>query len=133
MVDFKVVLSDPQTGLSYKMEATGGMAGALIGKNVGEEISGDALGLTGYTIAITGASDKTGIPARRDLPGTARRHILLSESTGFHASYDGQRCRKTIRSSEITQDFVQINAKVTQYGEKDLKSIFATEAAPAEE
>jgi small subunit ribosomal protein S6e len=37
---------------------------------------------------------------------------------------DGERRRKTVRSSEITQDFVQINARVTTYGEKTLEEIF---------
>ena len=37
---------------------------------------------------------------------------------------DGERRRKTIRSSEITQDFVQINARVTAYGEKTLDELF---------
>lgn len=127
MADFKIVLSDPQTGMSYKVDATGGAAGALIGKQVGEEISGEAFGLPGYTIAITGGTDKTGIPARRDLPGVSRRRLLLSEGTGFKPHYNGERKRKSVRGNEITQDFVQINAKVVKYGEKDLKSIFAPE------
>ncbi len=129
MTDFKVVLSDPKEGISYKVEATGGMAGALIGKSVGDIIAGDALGFAGYQIAITGATDKTGIPARRDLPGLTRRKLLLANGTGFRPTYDGQRRRMTIRGAEINEDFVQINAKVVGYGEKSLKDYFA----PAEE
>lgn len=124
MADFKVVLSDPRTGVSYKIDATGGQAGAFIGKSIGENITGEALGFSGYTIRITGASDKTGTPARRDLSGTGRRRLLLSEGTGFHPTYDGQRVRKSIRGAEITGDFVQINAQVVEYGSKDLKSYF---------
>jgi hypothetical protein len=37
---------------------------------------------------------------------------------------DGERRRKTVRSSEITPDFVQINAQVTSYGEKKLEELF---------
>lgn len=125
MADFKVVLSDPQDGISYKVEATGGMAGAFIGKSVGDIISGDALGFAGYQIAITGATDKTGIPARRDLPGLGRRKILLANGTGFKPTYHGQRRRMSVRSAEINGDFVQINAKVVEYGEKSLKEYFA--------
>jgi small subunit ribosomal protein S6e len=42
---------------------------------------------------------------------------------------DGQRKRKSIRGNEITADFVQINAKVTQYGEKPLEEIFVKPVA----
>ena len=135
MADFQVILSDPRAGVSYKIDATGGQAGAFIGKSIGEQITGEALGFSGYSIQITGATDKTGTPARRDLPGTGRRRLLLSEGTGFHPTYNGQRVRKSIRGSEITGDFVQINAKVVEYGSKDLKSYFEAPEeteAPAE-
>jgi small subunit ribosomal protein S6e len=130
MVDFKVVLSDPKNGMSYKIDATGGASGAFIGKEIGDEVIGDPLGFPGYTLMITGGTDKTGIPARKDLPGPNRRRLLLSDSTGFNAVEDGQRRRKTVRGREITTDFVQINAKVVGYGDKDLKDYFAP---PAEE
>jgi small subunit ribosomal protein S6e len=134
MADFKIVLSDPQTGHSYKVDATGGSASAFIGKSIGEKMGGDVLGLAGYTIQITGASDKNGTPGRRDLPGNQRRRILLSKSVGFKPTYDGERRRKAIRGKEITADIVQINAKVSEYGEKSLKSIFEPEEpAPSEE
>lgn len=132
MADFKVVLSDPKNGMAYNIEATGGMAGSLMGKSIGEVIKGDLLGFEGYSIEITGATDRTGIPARKDLPGSGKRKLLLSESTGFRPTYDGQRMRKTIRAAEITGDFVQINAKVVEYGAKDLKAYFEPEEQPAE-
>ncbi len=129
MVDFKVVLSDPNSGRSYKIDATGAVAGALVGKRIGESIDGNALGLAGYTVEITGGTDKTGIPARRDLPGSGRKRLLLSESTGFHPTYDGERRRKSIRGGEINQDFVQINAIVKTYGEKSLQDYFGPKEA----
>ena len=129
MVDFKVVLSDPKTGRSYKMTASGGTAGAFIGKRVGGEIDAGPLGLPGYRVMITGASDRNGTPARRELPGAGRRRLLLAGGVGFNPVEDGQRARKAVRASEITQDFVQINAKVTQYGEKALDDLLAAPAA----
>ena len=127
MADFNIVLSEPKTGVSYKIEATSGITGALMGKSIGDEISGDVFGFAGYTIQITGATDKTGIPARKDLPGVGRRKLLLSKGVGFKPTYGGQRVRKSIRGAEINSDFVQINAKVVTSGEKDLKSYFETE------
>ena len=130
MADFKLILSDPKTGKSYKIDATGGAAGALVGKKVGDVVDGEAFGLSGYEVTITGGTDKTGIPARRDLPGGMRRRLLLSKGTGFSPEKKGERRRKSVRGNEITPDFVQVNAKVVTYGKKDLKSIFEPEAAP---
>jgi small subunit ribosomal protein S6e len=125
MADFKVVLSDPKTGKAYNVAATGAVAGSIIGKNVGEEIDATPLGFDGYTIKITGASDRNGTPARQSLPLSGRRRALLRGGVGFNPVMDGQRRRKMIRGSEITSDFVQINAIVTQYGFKSLEQYFA--------
>ena len=129
MVDFKVVLSDPKTGLSYKIDATGAAAGALLGKKIGTEVDGAPFGLNGYKITITGGSDKTGTPARPDLPGNGRRNLLLSDGFGFHAKHNGERKRKSQRGNEIAADFFQVKAKISTYGEKPIAEIFA----PAEE
>jgi small subunit ribosomal protein S6e len=129
MVDLKVVVSDPKTGRAYNVDATGGAAGAIVGRRIGDELDAGALGLAGYKIKITGASDRTGIPAKRGLPGAGRRKLLMAGGVGFHPKTDGERRRKMIRSNEITQDFVQINAQVTAYGEKPLEDIFKKEEA----
>lgn len=124
MVEFKVVVSDPKNGRAYNVDASGGAAGAIVGKRIGDEIDAGPLGLSGYKLRITGASDRTGIAAKKSLPGAGRKKLLLAGGIGFHPGMDGERRRKTIRSSEITQDFVQINALVTAYGEKKLDELF---------
>ncbi|HSQ94232.1 MAG TPA: 30S ribosomal protein S6e [Methanoregula sp.] len=124
MVEFKVVVSDPKSGRAYNVDASGGAAGAIVGKHIGDEIDAGTLGLAGYKIQITGGSDRTGITAKKGLPGAGRKKLLLAGGIGFHPTMDGERRRKTIRSSEITQDFVQINAQVTAYGEKTLEELF---------
>lgn len=43
---------------------------------------------------------------------------------GFNPTKKGERRRKTVRGSEITQDFVQINVKVIEYGTTSLADIF---------
>ena len=96
------------------------------------EMGVNPFGLAGYKITITGGSDKTGTPARADLPGNGRRGLLISDGFGFNAKKEGERRRKGQRGSEIAADFVQVNAKVTVYGAKSLEEIFAP-AAPAEE
>ncbi|MCK9298733.1 30S ribosomal protein S6e [Methanoculleus sp. YWC-01] len=132
MADFKIILSDPETGRSYKIDATGPTAGALIGKRIGDEIDGGILGFTGYTVKITGATDKTGIPARRDLPGPSRRRLLLSKGVGFHPVMDGERRRKSVRGNEISADIVQLNAAVKESGPKPLAEYFSQPEAAAE-
>lgn len=123
MVEFKVVVSDPKTGRAYNVDATGGAAGAIVGKRIGDEVDAGSLGLAGYKIKITGASDRTGTTAKKSIPGAGRRKLLLAGGIGFHPVMDGERRRKTVRANEITQDFVQINALVTTYGEKTLEEL----------
>jgi small subunit ribosomal protein S6e len=124
MVEFKVVVSDPKTGRAYNVDASGGAAGAIVGKRIGDEVDAGPIGLAGYKIQITGASDRTGTTAKKGIPGAGRKKLLLAGGIGFHPSMDGERRRKTVRASEITQDFVQINAQVTAYGEKTLDELF---------
>jgi len=99
MVDFKIILSDPDTGRSYKIDATGPAAGALIGKRIGDEIDGGVFGLAGYTIKITGGTDRTGIPARRDLPGRHGGESSSPRASGstrlWRGSAAGSRCAET--------------------------------------
>ena len=125
MVELKVVLSDQKTGRAYNISVSGGPAGTLVGKRIGEELDAGPFGLAGYRMEITGGSDRNGTPAKRNLPAAGRRNLLLSKGTGFKPVREGQRRRKSIRGNEITSDFVQINARVTAYGERPLAEIFA--------
>jgi small subunit ribosomal protein S6e len=131
MVELKVVLSDQKTGHAYNVNVSGGPAGALIGKRIGDEVDAGPFGLSGYRMEITGGSDRNGTPARRNLPLAGRRKLLLSGGTGFKPVREGQRQRKSIRGNEITSDFVQVNARVTTYGDKPLEDYF-TKPSPEE-
>ena len=124
MVDFKLVLSDAKDGKAYNVSVSGGSANAFIGKRVGDEVDGSPVGLGGYKMKITGGSDRNGNPMRGDLPGMARKRLLLSGGIGFHPRLEGERRRKMVRGNEITPDFVQVNAAVTAYGEKPLGEYF---------
>ena len=127
MVDFKLVLSDAKDGRAYNVSVSGGSANAFIGKRIGEEVDGGPVGLGGYRMKITGGSDRNGNPMRGDLPGMARKRLLLSGGIGFHPRLEGERRRKMVRGNEITPDFVQINAVVSAYGEKPLPEYFKKE------
>lgn len=132
MVEFKVVVADPKTGRAYNVDASSGVAGALVGKKIGDEVDAGPLGLSGYKVKITGGSDRTGTPANKSLSGAGRKRLLVGVgTTGYHPKMDGQRRRKTLRSKEITPDFVQVNTLVTAYGDKTLDEMFP--AKPADE
>ena len=124
MVDFKLVLSDAKDGKAYNVSVSGGSVNAFVGKRIGDEVDGGPVGLGGYRMKITGGSDRNGNPMRPDLPGMARKRLLLSGGTGFHPRLEGERRRKMTRGNEVTQDLVQVNALVTGYGEKPLGEYF---------
>ena len=53
---FKIVVSEKE--LSYQLEVDDGKQ--LNGLKIGEEFDGQIVGLDGYTLKITGGSDKNG-------------------------------------------------------------------------
>lgn len=124
MADFRIVVSDSKTAQAYQVTVTGAAASKIIGKNIGDTISGDIAGLGGYTLKLTGGTDKDGFPMRPDLPGPARRKILVAGGVGFHPKADGVRMRKAMRGREISSDVTQINTVVVEYGQKPLAEIF---------
>ena len=128
MVDFKVVVGDVKTGRSHNVAVSGHHANSLVGKNIGEVVDGIFVGLPGYKLKITGGSDGDGIPMRKDLPGNKRRKILLSDGLGFHETYPGERRRKALRGSAISNDIVQINMSVAEYGPKPIEEILTPPA-----
>lgn len=121
MADFRVTISDPKTGKAYQVEASGNKANKFIGKRIGEEVSGDAVGLSGYTLKITGGSDKQGFPMRKETSGTGRRKVLTAGGVGYHPTRKGERRRKTVRGNTISNDIGQINTMVVKYGKKGIE------------
>ncbi len=128
MANFKFVINEPETRKSFQLEADQAKAIGIIGKKIGEEISGDILGLAGYSLKITGGTDKDGFPMHPSVHGPGRRRVLLSGPPGFYPKLEGERKRKTIRGDTISTDIVQVNMKVVKKGEKSLE-----EMAPAKE
>ncbi len=128
MANFTFVVSDPGTRKSYQSVVEQDKATGIVGKKLKEEVSGDFLGLDGYTLMITGGSDKDGFPMHPSLQGSGRRKTLLTGPPGFHPKFNGQRRRKTVRGNTVSQDIVQINVKVTKKGEKPLEEVFPTKA-----
>ncbi|RNI12098.1 30S ribosomal protein S6e [Methanohalophilus sp. RSK] len=122
MVDFKVVVSDPKAK-AYQFDVSGGEANKFIGKAIGETVEGTVVGLPGYTIQITGGSDRSGFVMRKNVPGPKRQRLLVAEGVGYKPKDKGMRRRKFLRGREIAPDIVQINTKVIGYGDKTIEEI----------
>jgi len=118
MARFKVIVSDPETGVSKAVEVEGTRAVPLIGKRIGETIDGSVVGLAGHKLQITGGSDKDGFPMRPNIHGGVRVRAILSEGVGFHSKRQGERRRKTLRGNVITEEIVQINMKIVEKPKK---------------
>jgi len=123
MANFKIVVSDPKSKRGFQKEVEQRYS-ALLGRKVGEHVSGDTLGLAGYKLEVTGGSDKDGFPIRPDVDGIGRKRIVLSGPPGFHPERRGQRKRKSVRGNTISQDIMQVNLKVMEWGQKSLEDIF---------
>jgi small subunit ribosomal protein S6e len=128
MVNFRIVISDSKSGKAYQVELKDPGAGRFLGRRIGDKIEGDMLGLPGYSVQITGGSDREGFPMRADLPGTKRREILIAGGTGYHPTAEGRRRRKSIHGREISPDIGQINVKIAEAGSKPVEELLG--AAP---
>lgn len=130
MVDFRVTVSDGKTGKSHKIEVSGFHANNFIGKSIGDVVGGDAVGLSGYSIKITGGTDRSGFPMRPGLKGPARRKILVAGGIGFKSLREGMRRRKSMRGDEISSDIGQINAIIHEYGSKSVDELLGPGEKP---
>ena len=124
MASFTIVISDPEAKKSYQTQLDQDKGISLIGKKITDDISGDILGLSGYSLKITGGSDKDGFPMHPSVQGQGRKRALLIKPPGFHPKFDGERRRKTVRGNTISSDIAQINCRVVKKGEKTLEEVF---------
>lgn len=124
MAEYKLVISDPQTGKAYKTDVKDVPAESLIRKKLGDSISGDAFGLGGYELKVTGGSDKSGFPMRAGYHGVASKRLLLAGGVGFHSEREGGLARRRVCGDTITEKIAQINLIVTKAGPKKLDEIF---------
>jgi small subunit ribosomal protein S6e len=120
MAEFQVVVADPADGATYQLEVDGQDANRFIGRSIGEEVDGGAVGLSGATLEITGGSDTSGRPMRDDVSGSSTEAVLLTGGTGYNPTADGERKRVTVRGSEVSDETRQINATVVDDGGNDI-------------
>ena len=132
---FKINLSE-KSGKTYKLEVE---APLLDGKLLNDKINGKDISddLEGYEFEITGASDKSGFTAVKEVDGSGLKKVLLSYEKGMHKrpkregkkkrsnfKPKGLRLRKTVRGKIISDAISQINLKTLKDGKKPFAEIF---------
>ena len=91
------------------------------GMKIGDTIKGGLIGFPNYEFEITGGSDASGFPMRKDVHGPVKKRILVSKrGIGYKPRRKGEKRRKTVRGNEITFDMTLINLKILKYGETEL-------------
>jgi small subunit ribosomal protein S6e len=125
----KVVISDTKTGKSFSLEMPKGKEAQLIGKKIGDKFEGAIVGADGYELQITGGSDLSGVPMRPDISGPRRVKVVLSEGPGYRRKKKGVREKRAVRGNIISDQIVQVNAKVVSWGQKPLEELFPKAAA----
>jgi len=109
LANFKLTISDKK-GKSLTKELKDNEANSLLGLQITKEADATIVGLSGK-MKITGGSDKSGVPMRADLHGTARKYVLLTKGVGLQDAEKGQRVRKLIRGNTISEEIYQINCR----------------------
>jgi len=109
LTNFKLTISDVK-GKSITKELKDSDANTLLGLQLGNETDASIVGLQGK-LKLTGGSDKSGVPMRKDIHGSARKYVLLSKGIGLQAAEIGQRARKLMRGNTVSEEIYQINCK----------------------
>jgi len=125
MADFTVAVADPETGTTYQVDVDGQDANRFIGKELGDTVDGSAVGLSGYTLELTGGSDDAGRPMRGDVRGSDLTELLLDGGVGYEPTRDGERKRVTVRGREVGDETRQINARIAARGDDDVDELLS--------
>jgi len=132
MAEFKLVIG-LKSGKCVQKEVKEAQAKPLVGKKIGDKVSGDEIGFAGYEFELTGGSDYCGFPMRKDVQGPARKRILAIVGVGLKKKGNGVRQRKTVAGNTVHLKTSQINLKVLKEGKDKLDAPAAAEgAAPTE-
>ncbi len=132
----KIVIGT-KSGKSFQKEISSEEAEALYGRVLGEELNGELLGFTSVKFVISGGSDASGFPMRKDLPGSGKKKILISKSIGFKGKirgkrFGGLRIKKMVAGNTVNEKTHQLNLKVIK-GDAVIEKAFAPKEEPKKE
>jgi small subunit ribosomal protein S6e len=123
MAEFQVAVADPDDGHTYQFDVEGQDTNRFLGREIGAEVEGGSVGLSGYTLEITGGSDDAGRPMREDVAGPDLKALLLGGGTGFNPTKDGERRRITVRGREVSDATSQVNATIASRGGESIEDL----------
>jgi small subunit ribosomal protein S6e len=129
MPDLQLVLSDPKTRRSAKVEVKDPKSQFFIGLKIGDTVDASSAGIP-VKLKVTGGSDRSGTPMRSDIIGTGKKKVLLSDGPGLRLGRQGFRKRKLVRGNTISPEIYQINAVLT---EGELPKVSAEETTKGDE
>jgi small subunit ribosomal protein S6e len=109
-----LIISDPETGTSQKVEIEDARMAPIMGRRIGEVIDGTVADLAGYKIQLTGGTDKDGIPMRPDVHGGVKARIVLSGGVGYKPKNKGERKRVVVRGNTVSADTTFLNFKIVE-------------------
>jgi len=136
-----LIINDPETGKSYKLEIDEEKAKLLYGKRIGDKVDGSLFGLNGYILEIRGGSNNAGFPMVPYVEGTGLKRVLIPmgvpgfrkrrrrkkvkghRKRGVKWNHKALRLRKTVRGNVIDKDIVQLNLKIIKKGEISIEEI----------
>jgi small subunit ribosomal protein S6e len=109
-----LIISDPETGTSQKVELEDARMAPIMGRRIGEVIDGTVADLAGHKIQLTGGTDKDGIPMRPDVHGSVKARIVLSGGVGYKPKKKGERKRVVVRGNTVSVDTTFLNFKIVE-------------------
>ena len=115
----KIVIGTKE-GKTHQKELSEEQSTALHGKKISEKLSGSEIGFEGYEFEITGGSDNSGTPMRRDVEGDSKARIFAVEGVGIKRARHGNKQRKTVSGNTISHQTSQLNVKILKEGKDPL-------------
>ena len=128
----KIVYSDKKSGKTAQAEVPKELEAMVVGKKIGEQIEGSTIKLDGMKLQITGLTDNTGSPSRREIDGTRKARPLLSNAPGIRGAKKGYRARRLIRGNTVSTDTSQVNTVIVEMGTHTLEQLFKPKEKKAE-
>jgi small subunit ribosomal protein S6e len=109
-----LVVSDPETGKSQRVELEVARMAPLVGRRIGEVVDGTVANMPGHKLKLTGGTDKDGIPMRPDVHGSAKADIILSGGVGYKPKNKGERKRVMVRGNTVSTETTFLNLVIVE-------------------
>jgi small subunit ribosomal protein S6e len=109
-----LIVSDPSTGTSKRVEIDEQRLRPLIGTRIGQTIDGTLADMQNYKLRLTGGTDKDGIPMRPDVHGSAKAQIILSGGVGYNPPRKGELKRKVVRGNMVSAVTTYLNFTIVE-------------------